>query len=135
MAQLAAGRLPLDREWSAVEEIVGGALGRLGESLKDRPVNIQLPDTTPLLHVDAVLIQQVLVNLLDNAVEYSPEDSPIEISATLARNSVHLSVSDRGPGIPEQVQDRVFEKFFRLRPESTSRGVGFGHYSQMHNSL
>jgi two-component system sensor histidine kinase KdpD len=126
MARLAAGELRLDREWSALEEIVGGALGRLEKSLENRPVNIQLPDAMPLIRVDAVLMQQVLINLLDNAVKYSPPTGAIDISANLTPDALHLFVADRGPGIPPGAADQVFEKFFRLHPETTPGGVGLG---------
>jgi len=126
MARLVAGSLHLDREWSALEEIVAGAMGRLEQSLKNRPVNIQLPDTVPLIHVDAVLIQQVLINLLDNAAKYSPAASPIDISASVTPDALQLSIADHGPGVPPEAADQVFEKFFRLHPESTPGGVGLG---------
>lgn len=126
MARLATGKLALHREWNAVEEIVGATLTRLDKALKDRPVHIRLPDGLPLVWVDAVLLQQVVMNLMDNVLKYAPAESPVEISAQFTDSTVSLSVSDRGPGIPDGCHERIFEKFYRVETESACGGVGLG---------
>ncbi|MBS1212417.1 MAG: histidine kinase, partial [Proteobacteria bacterium] len=126
MAQLATGKLALHREWNAVEEIVGATLTRLDKALQDRPVDIGLGDSLPLVWVDAVLLQQVLMNLIDNAIKYTPSGSPIEIAAECSSSTLRLSVADRGPGFPEGTEERLFEKFYRIEQESSQSGVGLG---------
>jgi two-component system sensor histidine kinase KdpD len=126
MARITAGTISPQWEWNAVEEVVGGTLSRLDKALDDRPVNISLPDGLPLVWMDAVLVQQVLTNLVENAIKYTPSGSPIDISASVQPSALWLEVADRGPGIPVGLEDRLFEKFFRLEAESPQTGVGLG---------
>jgi two-component system sensor histidine kinase KdpD len=95
------------------------------EALQGRDVQTRLPDDLPLASVDPVLIEQLLVNLLDNAVKHTPPGSPIEIAASAREGRLELEVGDRGPGIPDGDEKRVFEKFYR-GPQIESRGAGLG---------
>jgi two-component system sensor histidine kinase KdpD len=113
MTQVESGALQVKREWVPLEEIVGSALTRLEGSLTGRPIGITLPPELPPLSVDAVLFEQVFVNLLENAVKYTPTGSTIEIQARVDVDNVVITVGDRGPGIPAGAESRVFEKFFR----------------------
>ncbi len=124
MTRLESGELPVRKEWHSLEEIVGIALGRLNQRLGDRPVEVRLPETMPLVPVDAVLIEQVFINLLDNALKYTPDRSPIEIGARVDNDGVLVEVADRGPGLAPGLEQRVFEKFFR--GQSPGRGSGLG---------
>ncbi len=126
MARLDAGAARLNKQWHALEEIVGAALTRLKNRLEGRPLTVKLPRDMPLIQVDALMIEQVLVNLLENAARYTPPGSPIEIQAELSPLMVTVSVADRGPGIPKGQEDKIFEKFHRLQPESAQSGVGLG---------
>jgi len=126
MARLEAGEVVLNRQWHSSEEIVGSALRRLDRKLETRPVNINMIEGLALIHVDAVLLQQVLVNLLDNAVKYSPAGSPIDISVETKLHGLSITVADNGPGIPAALQQKIFEKFFRINPERAQSGVGLG---------
>ena len=129
MTRLEAGALAVQREWHPLEEIVGAALGRLARRLGDRPVVTTLPADLPMVQVDDVLLEQVLLNLVDNAVKYTPPGSPIEISASLTGDAVILSVADHGPGIAPGDESRIFERFYRggSRGQSSDRrGVGLG---------
>jgi two-component system sensor histidine kinase KdpD len=126
MARITTGTISPQWEWNAVEEVVGGTLSRLDKALDDRSVNISLPDDLPLVWMDAVLVQQVLTNLVENAIKYTPSGSPIDISASVQPSALWLEVADRGPGIPVGLEDRLFEKFFRLEAESPQTGVGLG---------
>jgi two-component system sensor histidine kinase KdpD len=126
MARLEGGELALDRQWYALEEIVGGALARQEKALRGRPLAVRLPDGVPLVWVDAVLLQQVLANLLDNAAKYTPPGSPIDIAAELSPQALAISVADRGPGIPAGMEQRLFDKFCRLQAEDAQSGVGLG---------
>ncbi len=126
MARLEAGEVVLNRQWYAPEEIVGSALRRLDKKLKARQVNVHMADNLALIHVDAVLLQQVLVNLLDNADKYSPAGLPIDISVVTTSFGLSITVADRGQGIPEGLQQKIFDKFFRIHSESAQSGVGLG---------
>ncbi len=125
MTRFESGALQLRREWHPLEEVIGAALGRLGKRLSDRRITTQLPPDLPLVAIDDVLIEQVLVNLLDNALKYTPPDSPISITATVADRTIRVEVADRGPGLPPGEEDRIFEKFYR-GPSSSGRGAGLG---------
>jgi two-component system sensor histidine kinase KdpD len=126
MAQLSSGKIILHRDWNAIEEIVGSALTRLDKNLQGRPVRTQLPDCLPLVWIDAVLLEQVLVNLIENAIKYTPPGSPIDISAELLPTAVRLTVSDYGHGIPKGMEEKLFEKFYRRETETQTSGVGLG---------
>jgi len=125
MARLEAGEVVLNRQWYAPEEIVGSALRRLDKKLKTRQVIVNMKDNLALIHVDAVLLQQVMVNLLDNADKYSPAGLPIDISVETTPRGLSISVADQGPGIPDGLQQKIFDKFFRVNAESAQSGVGF----------
>lgn len=125
MTRLESGALQLRRDWHPLEEVVGAALGRLSKALGARRVSVSLPPDLPLVAIDDVLIEQVLVNLLDNAVKYTPADSAIRIIATATDRKVTVEIADHGPGLPKGEEDRVFEKFYRAAPDGR-RGAGLG---------
>jgi len=126
MARLEAGDVVLNRQWYEPEEIIASALRRLDKKLKTRQVNVQIPENLALINVDAVLLQQVMVNLLDNADKYSPAGLPIEISVNNTQPGLSIAVSDRGPGIPDGFREKIFDKFFQIHAESAQSGVGLG---------
>jgi len=125
MTRVEAGALEVKREWIPLEEIVGAALGRLEERLAGRPIATDLPADLPLLPVDPCLLEQVFINLLENAAKYTPHGSPIEIRARAESGGVALEVADRGPGLPEGVGSRVLERFVRGSHPGVG-GVGLG---------
>lgn len=126
MARLNAGEVKLKREWQPLEEVVGSSLKLLAPHLSGHPVHVDLPPDLPLLEFDAVLIERVLCNLIENAVKYTPAGSAIEIGARDVSQSVEISVRDHGPGIDPAQQQRVFEMFVRGEKESARPGVGLG---------
>jgi len=126
MTRLEAGGLVVKREWLPLQEVIGSALHHLERRLGDRPVKILLPSPAPMIHVDGVLIEQVLTNLIDNVIEYTPQDSAIEVTAQALDGQIQISVSDRGPGLPAGTETRVFEKFFRIHQGESRRGIGLG---------
>ncbi|MDD5115356.1 MAG: DUF4118 domain-containing protein [Methylobacter sp.] len=126
MARLEAGEVQLNLQWYAPEEIVGSALRRLDKKLKTRPIKVNMASDMTLIHVDAVLLQQVLVNLLDNADKYSPAGLPIDITVETTPLGLSIAVADNGPGISEEFQQKIFDKFFRIHKESAQSGVGLG---------
>ncbi|MCC7054985.1 MAG: sensor histidine kinase KdpD [Gemmatimonadaceae bacterium] len=126
MIRVETGALSVHQEWQPLEEVVSVALLRLDERLAGREVTVSLPVALPLVCIDAILVEQVLINLLENALKYSPAGSPIAIGATAARDTVTVSVSDRGIGIPPGQALAVFDKFHRIEHSTETPGVGLG---------
>jgi two-component system, OmpR family, sensor histidine kinase KdpD len=126
MAKLESGKVVLDRQWVTLEEIIGNALHRCRELLQDRPVNVGLSDGLQLVYVDVSLIQQVMVNLLDNACKYTAPFSAIDIRVDTTPDTLAIFIDDYGHGIPSPMEQRIFEKFFRINAEGVQRGVGLG---------
>ncbi|MCA0240907.1 MAG: DUF4118 domain-containing protein [Proteobacteria bacterium] len=126
MARLEAGAVPLRREWQPLEEVVGSALAACAPVLAGRPLRVALADDLPLLQIDAVLFERVLVNLLENAAKYTPAGSAIEIAAEASPSEVAIRVDDGGPGLPAGREAALFDKFERGSKESATPGVGLG---------
>jgi two-component system sensor histidine kinase KdpD len=126
MTRIESGALRVVFEPADILDVIGVALEQVSDRLQDSRVVVQVPNELPLVLVDFVLIVQVLVNLLDNAIKYSPADALIEIAAHAAGAFLEIEVRDRGVGIPRQDLRRVFDKFYRVqRPENVS-GTGLG---------
>lgn len=125
MTRLESGAIALERDWMPLDEIVSSALTRLEDRLGDREVSVQLPEELPLVLVDPVLFEQLFVNLLENAVKYTPAGAPIEIRARRAGETVVVEVIDHGAGIPQDDIGKVFEKFYRGDHAGVS-GAGLG---------
>jgi two-component system sensor histidine kinase KdpD len=126
MTRLEAGAMRVARELTDVQDLIGSALGQIENRLADRKVHVDASPELPLVPLDFVLVVHALVNLLDNALKYSPEGSPIDIQAKIDAGEVQISVLDRGIGIPPGDLSRVFDKFYRVhRPEQVT-GTGLG---------
>jgi two-component system sensor histidine kinase KdpD len=125
MTRLESGALVVKRDWVPLEEVVGAALTRLEDQLGDRPVRTDLPADFPLVSVDAILLEQLFVNLLENAAKYTPAGSLLELSAHVAGPAVVVELADRGPGLPPGSETRVFEKFYRGQHHGPP-GAGLG---------
>lgn len=126
MTRLEAGALRLQREPSDMQDAIGSALEQLHARLQGRAVRVDVPDDLPLVPMDFALIVQVLVNLIDNALKYSPPQSPIEIRALTQGNQIQVQVMDRGIGIPSADLPRVFDKFYRVQRPDMVSGTGMG---------
>jgi two-component system sensor histidine kinase KdpD len=124
MTRLESGAVKVQKEPQSCEEVVGAALHRLESRLVGRDIEVDIPADLPLVPFDAVLIEQVLINLLENALKYS--EGAIQVRASQGRSEVAVEVSDRGPGIPEGQASRIFEKFQRAAGERGPGGVGLG---------
>jgi two-component system sensor histidine kinase KdpD len=125
MTRLEAGAVQLQKQWHPLDEVIGAALSRLERRLADRQVKTLLPPDLPLVQLDGVLIEQVLVNLLENAVKFSPAKSPIEVTAAVNGTDVLVEIADRGRGLPAGEEQRIFDKFYRAGPPREG-GVGLG---------
>ncbi|HKR80199.1 MAG TPA: sensor histidine kinase KdpD [Nitrospira sp.] len=125
MMRIEAGAVQLNKEWHPIDEIVGAALSRLEERLRNHIVKTAFPPDLPLVHIDGVLLEQVMLNLLENAAKYAPTGSIIELSASAGDREVLVEVADRGQGIPPGDEIRIFDKFYRAKP-AREGGVGLG---------
>jgi two-component system sensor histidine kinase KdpD len=127
MARLQQGGVHLQREWLPLEELVGSALAQMRERLAGHVLHTALPANLPLLQLDAVLMERVLVNLLDNAIKYTPEGTAITVAAQVQGGECVLSVQDAGPGLPAHLPtEQLFEPFIRGHAESAVFGMGLG---------
>ena len=126
MTRLESGALRLKLIPCDVQDLLGCALAALEPQIGKRRIEVRVPSGLPLVSMDMVLMAQVVVNLLDNALKYTPRDSSIELAAELADGTLTLSVSDRGPGIPENDLKRVFDKFYRVPVPEGAGGTGLG---------
>ncbi|WP_373975502.1 sensor histidine kinase KdpD [Chitinibacter sp. SCUT-21] len=125
MAKLQSG-VKLKMEWQVLEEVVGSAARACSATLALHHLRVNLAPDLPLLEYDAVLIERVLVNLLENAAKYTPSASTIELSASVEDQSVLIRVSDNGAGLPAGAAERLFDKFTRGSSETSTPGVGLG---------
>ncbi len=124
MTRIESGALKVNKELYEVQDLVGSSVMSLGMSARSRVASTIA--AVPLVPMDFVLMTQVLVNLMDNALKYSSADSEVEVEARVRGGLLEISVSDRGPGIPENDLQKVFDKFYRVhRPEGVS-GTGLG---------
>ncbi|AQY65382.1 sensor histidine kinase [Pseudomonas veronii] len=123
MARMQERGVRLNRQWHSLEEIVGSALRQLREPLARHPVHTTLDAHLPLVEVDALLIERVLVNLLDNAAKYTPPGTAIRVAASQVGEGIVLEVSDTGPG---HAPANLFEPFTRGQQESSVAGIGLG---------
>lgn len=125
-ARYESGMLRLNKEWCDVQDILGVALRRTSEVLKERPVQVDVPPGLPLVRADFTLIEQVVINLVYNAVKYSPPKTEVSITVAQTDETIEVSVQDRGPGVPEADRERVFDKFYRLYSPEHVSGTGLG---------
>jgi two-component system sensor histidine kinase KdpD len=127
MTKLEAGAIQLKREPADIAEIVGSALQRLKGVTEGFTVRFDIEPDLPLVPLDVLLMEQVLMNVLDNAAKYAPPASTIRISARRKQDAVIIEVMDEGPGIPEDRLTRIFEKFHRVHGGDRQRaGTGLG---------
>ncbi len=125
LTRLQAGAIPLQRELQPIDDVIGVVLRRLERQLRDHPVQTNVPIDLPPVPIDEILIQQVLINLLDNAAKFAPAGSPIELSVTATESALAVEVADHGPGIPLSQGQRLFEKFVQADQHKHS-GSGLG---------
>jgi len=126
MARLQAGEVRLNRQWQPIEEVVGSSLKARRQQISSHRVRVVLPADFPMLEFDAVLIERVLCNLLENAAKYTPPGSEVCIEAALDGGAARVSVTDNGPGLAPGSEEAIFEKFARGAKESATPGVGLG---------
>ncbi len=126
MTRLETGAIEVQRDWESLGDIAGAVLRRLADRLATHRVVVDLPEDLPLVRVDATLVEQVLANLLENAVRHTPAGTVVQLRAKLTDHEVVVSVEDVGPGLPEAEIERVFAKFHRAVAEGATPGLGLG---------
>jgi two-component system sensor histidine kinase KdpD len=128
MSRIEGGALQPEKEWYPIDELIHDVLGRMQPQLQKRTVRTELPDNLPPVQLDYMQIDQVLTNLIENAVRHTPETEPIDISVQVSQEYMTVSVADRGPGIPPADRERVFDKFYRVleKQSATPRNIGSG---------
>jgi PAS domain S-box-containing protein len=126
LTRVESGHMGLRPESVELHTLIDQAIERAAGVLGDIPVELELPEILPKARADPARVEEVMINLLDNAARYSPQEEPIRISAKLSGPMVQVSVNDRGPGIPVQMQAGIFEKY--VRADSEGGGTGLGLY-------
>lgn len=126
MTRLQSGEVRLNATLTDVQELLGAVLEQMEDRLRGRRVDVDVSDDLPLVTIDALLIGQALVNLLDNAVKFSPTDTPVSITAEVESDSLLISVRDLGPGVTEEECSRIFDKFYRGSSAAQTSGTGLG---------
>jgi two-component system sensor histidine kinase KdpD len=126
MARIESGEVTLNLQWHPLEEVVGASLNDARSMLQRHKVEVRIPPDLPLVKIDAVLIERVLVNLLENVSKYTPPGSTVTLSAEVIGDRLSVSVSDNGPGLPAGREEAVFQKFTRGEREPATPGVGLG---------
>ena len=128
MTRLGQGSLSVQRDWADLHDIIASAVERLRATLKGIAIDIEISADVPLLWLHDILIEQALVNLLDNAIHFSPQDGRIAIAARIINHSVEIDICDEGPGIPEHEREKVFDMFYSVhqgdRDERHGTGLG-----------
>jgi len=126
MTKLQSGAFSLKREPCPIEEVIGSALTRLESVLQGRPVTTRIPADLPLAEIDVLLVEQVFINLIENAHKYSDTPEPIDIAVRADGSALRVEISDRGPGIPESERTIIFDRFTRGTNARNQRGSGLG---------
>ena len=127
MSRIEGGALNPARQWEDIGDIVGGVLSRLRPRLHGRKLHVSIPADLPLVWVNAALIDQVLTNLIENAIKYTPDATAITIMAEVHDADVWIQVLDQGPGIAAEALPHIFDKFYRVvGPERHADGTGLG---------
>ncbi len=126
MARIESGDVRLRLEWQSLEEAVGAALNAASAILRQHRIEVALPPDLPLVRFDALLIERVFANLLENAAKYTPPGSTVRITAAAQADRVMVTVADDGPGLRAGQEEAIFQKFTRGERESSTPGVGLG---------
>lgn len=125
-ARLESGHFALHIDWCELEDIVGISLRRLGASTNKYVIKTEIVTNLPLLRADCSLMEQVLLNLFDNAMKYSPQGTTICLTASEAGSRLTVAISDNGPGIPPDDLKHIFDKFYRAKQTIPIAGTGLG---------
>lgn len=126
MSRLESGALKPKREWNILPEIVGSVLARMKYQAENHQIEVDIPETLPLVPVDYVQMEQVFTNLVSNSLKYAPAKTVVRIRAWLEAESIHVQVSNQGPQVPPEHLERIFDKFYRITAADRVTGIGLG---------
>ena len=126
MSRIEAGALKPKREWNILPEILGTVLVRMRHRMGEHQIEVDVPESLPLVPVDFVQMEQVFTNLVSNSVKYAPEKTRICIRAFVEDESIHVQVSNQGPQVPQEHLERIFDKFYRITAADRVTGTGLG---------
>ncbi len=126
MSRIESGVLKPKREWNILTEIVGSVLARMKHLAEEHRIEVDIPESLPLVPVDYVQMEQVFTNLVSNSIKYAPEKSVILVRAFVEDGSIHVVVSNQGPQVPQEHLERIFDKFFRITAADQVTGTGLG---------
>lgn len=126
MSRIESGVLKPKREWNILPEIVGSVLARMKHLAEAHRIEVDVPESLPLMPVDYVQMEQVFTNLVSNSVKYAPEKSEIRVEAFVEGDLIHVIVSNQGPQVPQEHLERIFDKFFRITAADQVTGTGLG---------
>lgn len=126
MTRLESGALEIKKEPQPVDEIIGSAISYYEDQLANRQIETDIPADLPMVLADAVLIQQLMINLLENAVKYTPSTSSLKFKAKVEGEFIKIEIDDRGPGIPDEQKSQIFKKFVRATDKARTTGAGLG---------
>ena len=124
LTRLESGAIAVHKEWQPLEEIFGVILNRYSDRLREHPLELKIPPDLPLFPFDTLLMEQVLSNLMENALRHTPPGTPVEVTVTPQKSVVMIEIADRGPGIPVHEEEAIFSKF--TRGTHTQMGAGIG---------
>lgn len=125
MSRLSSGVISMKKEWFEARELAEACVSRLGPKLRGRAVKLDFPEDLPFLHADFALMEQAVGNILANALNYTSPETAVEIGAALRGGRLCIRVADKGPGIPREYAEKVFDRFFRV-PGTQAGGTGLG---------
>jgi two-component system sensor histidine kinase KdpD len=126
MSRIEGGALHPQKEWYSIAEVIGGVVQRLEPRLGTRPLMVEIEPNLPLVPLDYTEIDQVLTNLLENALKYTPPEAALRITARREDGTIAVSVADNGPGVPTEHLARLFDKFYRVEGRTRPQGLGLG---------
>jgi len=126
MSRIESGALKPEREWNILPEILGTVLVRMRHLVEKHQIEVDVPESLPLVPVDYVQMEQVFTNLVSNSVKYAPEQTRICIRAFVEDDSIHVQVSNQGPQVPQEHLERIFDKFYRITAADRVTGTGLG---------
>ena len=126
MSRIESGALKPKQDWNILSEIVGSVLARMKHLAMEHRIELDMPESLPLVPVDYVQMEQVFTNLVSNSVKYAPEKTVIRISAFVEGETIHVIVSNQGPQVPQEHLEKIFNKFFRITAADRVTGTGLG---------
>ncbi len=126
MSRIESGALKPKQDWNILSEIVGSVLTRMKHLAVEHRIEVDMPESLPLVPVDFVQMEQVFTNLISNSVKYAPEKTVIRIGAFVEGETMHVIVSNQGPQVPQEHLEKIFDKFFRITAAERVTGTGLG---------